>query len=80
MGYIDDEVASVPAGKAEMPPPAADQGATAPATPEVTSHMADHLPISRARDLLDWLEAHGITPAEVRIENDGTMTVRWSSP
>jgi hypothetical protein len=62
-----------------MPPPANDQGVAKPAAPDVTSHMADHLPISRARDLLDWLEVHGIAPEEVRIEDDGTMSVRWSS-
>jgi hypothetical protein len=62
-----------------MPPPANVQGEATPATPEVTSHMSNHLPISRARDLLDWLEAHGIAPEEVRIEDDGTMSVRWMS-
>jgi hypothetical protein len=38
---------------------------------------AEHLPISAARDLLDWLEGQGIRAHDVKLEADGTMTVRW---
>ena len=41
-------------------------------------HAAEHLTITEARDLLDWLQGHGIAAHEVKLEADGTMTVRWA--
>jgi len=41
--------------------------------------LADHLTITQAEDLLDWLESHGVRARDVRIESDGLMTVRWQS-
>jgi hypothetical protein len=38
---------------------------------------AEHLTIAAARDLLDWLQGHGVRAHEVTLEPDGTMTVRW---
>jgi hypothetical protein len=39
--------------------------------------VAAHLTITDARDLLDWLEVHGIRARDVAIEPDGYMSVRW---
>jgi hypothetical protein len=39
--------------------------------------VADHLSVSEASELLDWLEGHGIEPREVSIDAEGRMTVRW---
>jgi hypothetical protein len=61
-----------------MPPPVAKPDVAEPA-PAVTVRSAEHLPIAAARDLLDWLEGHGIRAQEVIVEDDGTMTVRWSA-
>jgi len=41
--------------------------------------VAEHLSITVAVDLLDWLEVHGIDSRDVRIDPDGRMTVRWIS-
>jgi len=38
---------------------------------------AEHLTITEARDLLDWLQGRGIRADEVKLEPDGKMTVRW---
>ena len=40
-------------------------------------HVAEHLSIADARDLLDWLQGQGIQPHEVTLESDGKMTIRW---
>lgn len=62
-----------------MPPsaqePSVSDPAPAPTAPPMNS--AEHLPIAAARDLLDWLEGQGIRADEVKLEADGTMTVRW---
>ena len=50
----------------------------APAPPATPMQAAEHLSIAEARDLLDWLEGHGIKSREVTLEADGTMTVRWA--
>jgi hypothetical protein len=39
--------------------------------------VADHLSVSEASDLLDWLEGHGIKPREVSVDSDGRMSVHW---
>jgi len=41
--------------------------------------VAEHLSIAVARDLLDWLEVHGIQPRNVGIDPEGRMTVCWIS-
>jgi hypothetical protein len=38
---------------------------------------AEHLSITQARDLLDWLQSQGVQANEVKLEADGTVTVRW---
>jgi hypothetical protein len=48
-----------------------------PLVPAIPMRAAEHLSISEARDLLDWLEGQGIRAHEVSIESDGKMTVRW---
>jgi hypothetical protein len=35
------------------------------------------LTLDDARDLLDWLEAHGIVPAEVVIQASGLFAIVW---
>ena len=50
----------------------------APKDTNVRVRSAHHLNVSQARDLLDWLEAHGITAQEVVLDGDGTFSVRWS--
>jgi hypothetical protein len=55
---------------ATEPPPA-------PAPPEPDLRSAEHLSLTDARDLLDWLEGQKIRPKDVVLEADGTMTVRW---
>lgn len=45
--------------------------------PAPAMHAAEHLTIAEARDLLDWLQGHGIRAHEVTLEPDGKMTVRW---
>jgi hypothetical protein len=63
-----------------MPPsaqePSVSDPAPAPAAPPMNS--ADHLSITAARDLLDWLQGQGIQAHEVKLEADGTMTVLWA--
>jgi hypothetical protein len=49
----------------------------APAPPATPMQAAEHLSIAEARDLLDWLQGHGIAAHEVTLEPDGKMTVRW---
>ena len=49
------------------------------APPDPDRRSAEHLTVSQARDLLDWLEAHKIPTTEVLVEADGTMTVRWKA-
>lgn len=48
-----------------------------PASPAPAMQAAEHLTIAAARDLLDWLQGHGVRASEVTLEPDGTMTVRW---
>lgn len=48
-----------------------------PAPPDPALRSAEHLNLSAARDLLDWLDGHKIRPTDVVLEPDGTMTVRW---
>jgi hypothetical protein len=38
---------------------------------------AEHLSITQARDLLDWLQGQGVQADVVKLEADGTVTVRW---
>ena len=40
---------------------------------------AANLTISQARDLLDWLEAHGIRASEVTVDPAGKMIVRGAA-
>jgi hypothetical protein len=40
---------------------------------------AGNLTITEARDLLDWLEAHGIRASEVSADPAGKMIVRWAA-
>ena len=49
-----------------------------PAVAPPATRSAEHLTITQARDLLDWLEGKGIAAQEVTLEADGTMTVRWA--
>ena len=37
----------------------------------------EHLTVTEARDLLDWLEGQGVRPTTVNVQADGHMTVRW---
>jgi hypothetical protein len=39
--------------------------------------VAEHLTVTEASELLDWLEGHGIEPSEVSVDSEGRMTVRW---
>ena len=38
---------------------------------------AEHLTVTEARDLLDWLEGQGVRPTTVNVQADGHLTVRW---
>ena len=49
-----------------------------PASTPPAHQVAEHLSISEARDLLDWLQARGVRAEEVKLDPDGTMTVRWA--
>ena len=40
---------------------------------------AEHLTVTEARDLLDWLEGQGARPTEVSVQADGYMSVRWAN-
>jgi hypothetical protein len=48
-----------------------------PALAPSAVQSAEHLNIAQARDLLDWLDGQGVRADEVKLEPDGTMTVRW---
>jgi hypothetical protein len=48
-----------------------------PSTDKRAVKLADHLTVTQAENLLDWLEVHGVHPRDVQIEPDGLMTVRW---
>ena len=52
-------------------------GEPVPATSPPPLQAAEHLTITQARDLLDWLQGQGIRAHDVALEPDGTMTVRW---
>ncbi len=39
--------------------------------------VAPGLTFDEARDLLDWLEANGVTATDVEVEESGLVTVRW---
>ena len=62
-----------------MAPPGQDNPTTdqPPAPPDPDLRSAEHLSLTDARDLLDWLEGQKVRPTEVVLEADGTMTVRW---
>ena len=62
-----------------MAPPGQDNPTTdqRPAPPDPDLRSAEHLSLTDARDLLDWLEGQKVRPTEVVLETDGTMTVRW---
>ena len=45
----------------------------------VREQMAENLTLSEARDLLDWLEAHGIQARAVEADPAGRMTIRWAA-
>jgi hypothetical protein len=38
---------------------------------------AEHLTVTQAGELLDWLEGHGIQASDVEIDLDGYMSVSW---
>ncbi|MCE9532204.1 MAG: hypothetical protein K8T89_13955 [Planctomycetes bacterium] len=38
------------------------------------------LTFQEARDLLDWLDAHGISARVVDVTDEGDVTVRWEEP
>jgi hypothetical protein len=40
--------------------------------------VAENLTVSEARDLLDWLEGHGIRASEVDTDAAGRITIRWT--
>jgi len=40
---------------------------------------AANLTVTQARDLLDWLEAHGVRASEVKADPAGKMIVRWAA-
>jgi hypothetical protein len=63
-----------------MPPSAQEPPVSdpAPAPPALPMQSAEHIPMAAARDLLDWLQNQGIQAQEVKLEADGTMTVRWT--
>ncbi len=42
-------------------------------------HTAANLSLTEARDLLDWLENHGLEPASLEPHVDGRMTIRWAA-
>lgn len=42
-------------------------------------HSAEHLSLTQAEDLLDWLEGHGIAAQDVQLDAEGRMSVRWSA-
>ncbi len=44
----------------------------------IDTRSADHLTVTEAGELLDWLEGHGIRPCDVEIDRDGLFSVRWS--
>ena len=52
-------------------------GDPVPASAPMPLQAAEHLTITQARDLLDWLQGQGIRAHEVKLEPDGTMTVLW---
>jgi hypothetical protein len=54
-----------------LPSPAPDE------TTSVPSGIAENLTLAEATELLDWLEGHGIRAEEVRLTDDGKMTIRW---
>jgi hypothetical protein len=68
-----------PASECGMSPSAHEPpvGEPVPAMTSPALRAAEHLSIAEARDLLDWLQGHGISAQEVTLEPDGTMTVRW---
>jgi hypothetical protein len=46
-------------------------------TANVSAGIAENLTLAEATELLDWLEGHGIRTDEVRMTEDGKMTIRW---
>jgi hypothetical protein len=56
-----------------FPPPTSAPEETA----NVSSGIAENLSLTEATELLDWLEGHGIRADEVRMTEDGKMTIRW---
>ena len=54
-----------------LTPPAPDE------TMSVPTGVAENLSLTEATELLDWLEGHGIRADEVRMTEDGKMTIRW---
>ena len=40
---------------------------------------ANHLTVTQAGELLDWLEGHGIQAQNVSIEPEGRVSVRWTA-
>ena len=68
-----------PASECGMSPPAQEPPVSepVPASPVPAMQAAEHLTIAEARDLLDWLQGRGVRAHEVKLEPDGTMTVRW---
>jgi hypothetical protein len=43
------------------------------------TQAAENLSVSEARDLLDWLEMHGIHARSVDTDPAGRITVRWAA-
>jgi hypothetical protein len=46
-------------------------------TAEPAPGLAEHLTLTEAADLLDWLEGHGIEAQEVSLDIAGRLTIRW---
>jgi hypothetical protein len=44
----------------------------------VDDHVVDGLTLEKARELLDWLEANGITHMEVDLDESELITVHWT--
>jgi len=47
------------------------------APPQPRAHVVKGLTLSDARDLLDWLEAHGIEQFEVDLDDGDMICVSW---
>jgi hypothetical protein len=46
--------------------------------PLTQPQIALELTVAKARELLDWLEAHGIDQFEIKVEESGKFTITWN--